>query len=131
MIGKRILVVDDEEGLRRVTQLKLQQAGYEASTAADGQSALDLLSRHPQDLVITDIQLPHVSGLELIQLIRADETIKDVPIMAVTAYATAGDEERIRGAGAESYVTKPISVARFVQEVDSLLARKEPATADA
>jgi len=105
--------------------------GHEPQAVTDSRLALDAAREFVPDLVITDIQLPHVSGLELIQLIRADEAIKDVPIMAVTAYATAGDEERIRGAGAESYVTKPISVARFVQEVDSLLARKEPVTADA
>ena len=66
--------------------------------------------------MITDIQLPHVSGLELIQLIRADEELSDVPIMAVTAYAAAGDEERIRAAGAQAYVSKPISVVRFVAD---------------
>ena len=93
--------------------------------------ALDAAREFVPELVITDIQLPHVSGLELIRLIRADEQLKEVPIMAVTAYASLGDEERIRGAGAESYVTKPISVARFVQEVDSLLGRKQPADAEA
>ena len=73
------------------------------------------------DLVITDIQLPHVSGLELIRLIRKDEELADVPIMAVTAYSARGDEERIRAAGAQAYVSKPISVVRFAQTVDELL----------
>ncbi|HEY7004857.1 MAG TPA: response regulator, partial [Sphingomicrobium sp.] len=73
------------------------------------------------DLVITDIQLPHVTGLDLIRMIRADETLAEVPIMAVTAYSAHGDEERIRAAGAQAYVSKPISVAKFAQTVDELL----------
>ena len=75
----------------------------------------------PDDLVITDIQLPHVTGLDLIRLIREDGQLTDVPIMAVTAYAAAGDEERIRAAGAQAYVSKPISVAKFVAQVNDLL----------
>jgi two-component system cell cycle response regulator DivK len=72
-------------------------------------------------LVITDIQLPYVSGIELMELLRADAELKDVPIMAVTAYAAAGDDERIRAAGAQAYVSKPISVMRFAETVDQLL----------
>jgi two-component system cell cycle response regulator DivK len=71
--------------------------------------------------VITDIQLPHVTGLDLIRLIRADDQLAGVPIMAVTAYSARGDEERIRAAGAQAYVSKPISVMRFAQTVDQLL----------
>ena len=127
----KILIVEDNALNIKLSCDLLAAHGHQPEGVLDSRLALDAARSLKPDLVITDIQLPHVSGLELIQLIRADETIKDVPIMAVTAYATAGDEERIRGAGAESYVTKPISVARFVQEVDSLLARKEPATADA
>jgi len=71
--------------------------------------------------VITDIQLPHVTGLDLIRLIRADDQLAEVPIMAVTAYSARGDEERIRAAGAQAYVSKPISVMRFAQTVEQLL----------
>ena len=73
------------------------------------------------DLVITDIQLPHVSGLELMALIRGDAQLRHVPIMAVTAYAGVGDDERIRAAGAQAYVSKPISVLRFAEAVEELL----------
>ena len=73
------------------------------------------------DLVITDIQLPHVSGLQLIEIIRTDDMLSRVPIMAVTAYSAHGDEERIRAAGAQAYVSKPISVMKFAQTVDELL----------
>ena len=116
----------DELRRRAADPVLLAAHGHEPQAVTDSRQALDAAREFAPDLVITDIQLPHVSGLDLIRLIRADEQLKAVPIMAVTAYASLGDEERIRGAGAESYVTKPISVARFVQEVDSLLARKEP-----
>jgi two-component system cell cycle response regulator DivK len=71
--------------------------------------------------VITDIQLPHVSGLELIHQLKSDKKLAEIPIMAVTAYSATGDEERIRAAGAQAYVSKPISVVRFAQTVDELL----------
>jgi len=83
--------------------------------------ALDAARDLSPDLVITDIQLPHVSGLDLIRLIRKDEQLASVPIMAVTAYSASGDEERIRAAGAQAYVSKPISVVKFAQTVDELL----------
>ena len=71
--------------------------------------------------MITDIQLPHISGLELIRMMRSDEGLAALPIMAVTAYSAQGDEERIRAAGAQAYVSKPISVVRFAETVDQLL----------
>ena len=127
----KILIVEDNALNVKLFCDLLAAHGHEPRPVSDGRFALEHARDFGPDLVITDIQLPHVTGLDLIRLIREDKTLKDVPIMAVTAYASLGDEERIRGAGAESYVTKPISVARFVQEVDSLLARKQPAEADA
>jgi len=87
----------------------------------DSRNALDAARQFDPDLVITDIQLPHVSGLELIRMLRGDEQLGEVPIMAVTAYSASGDEERIRAAGAQAYVAKPISVVRFAETVDELL----------
>jgi two-component system, cell cycle response regulator DivK len=127
-LAKILIVEDNALNIKLFCDL-LAAHGHEPQAVTDSRQALDAAREFAPDLVITDIQLPHVSGLDLIRLIRADEHLKSVPIMAVTAYASLGDEERIRGAGAESYVTKPISVARFVQEVDSLLARKESAEA--
>jgi two-component system cell cycle response regulator DivK len=129
-LAKILIVEDNALNIKLFCDL-LAAHGHEPQAVTDSRQALDAAREFVPELVITDIQLPHVSGLELIRLIRADEQLKEVPIMAVTAYASLGDEERIRGAGAESYVTKPISVARFVQEVDSLLGRKQPAEAEA
>lgn len=107
MIGKRILVVDDEEGLRRVTQLKLQQAGYEATTAADGNAALDVLTRHPQDLVITDMKMPGMSGIDLLRRIR--EEYPEIIVVIVTAFGTIESAVEAMRLGAFDYLIKPIN----------------------
>ena len=121
----RILIVEDNALNIKLFCDLLAAHGHEPQAVTDSRQALEAARDFSPDLVITDIQLPHVSGLDLIRMVRDDDKLREVPIMAVTAYATAGDEERIRGAGAESYVTKPISVARFVAEVDALLAPKK------
>jgi two-component system cell cycle response regulator DivK len=117
----RILIVEDNALNIKLFCDLLAAHGHEAQAVTDSRLALDSARQFDPHLVITDIQLPHVSGLELIRLLRDDEKLKSVPIMAVTAYAGSGDEERIRSAGAQAYVSKPISVARFVSQVDELL----------
>ena len=119
-LAKILIVEDNALNIKLFCDL-LAAHGHEPQAVTDSRLALDAAREFAPDLVITDIQLPHVSGLELIQMIRADETIKDVPIMAVTAYAAAGDDERFRAAGAQAYVSKPISVMRFAETVDQLL----------
>lgn len=107
MIGKRILVVDDEENLRRVTQLKLQQAGYEAMTASDGAQALEILAKHPQDLVLTDLKMPVMSGVELLQKIK--EEYLEVVVIVVTAYGTIESAVEAMRLGAYDYIIKPVN----------------------
>ncbi|MBL8210768.1 MAG: sigma-54-dependent Fis family transcriptional regulator [Bryobacterales bacterium] len=107
MTGKRILVVDDEESLRRVTQLKLQQAGYEANTAPDGPAALDILARSPQDLVLTDMKMPGMSGIEL--LARIKEEYPEVIVILVTAFGTIESAVEAMRLGAYDYLIKPIN----------------------
>lgn len=124
---KKILVVEDNELNLKLFCDLLRAHGYEAEPVRDGRDALDRARGFAPDLIIMDIQMPHISGLELIELLKADEALKAIPIMAVTAYAAKGDEERIRDAGAEGYVSKPISVMRFVEAVGALLSRDEEA----
>ena len=124
----KILIVEDNALNIKLFCDLLAAHAHEPHAVTDSRLALDEARAFRPDLVITDIQLPHVSGLDLIRLLREDRDLHDVPIMAVTAYSAQGDEERIRAAGAQSYVSKPISVARFVAEVDGLLqARTVPA----
>ena len=117
----KILIVEDNALNIKLFCDLLAAHGHEPRAVSDGREALDAARGFMPDLVITDIQLPHVSGMELMEQIRADETLKHVPIMAVTAYAAAGDDERIRAAGAQAYVSKPISVVRFAETVQQLL----------
>ena len=123
----KILIVEDNALNIKLFCDLLAAHGHEPQAVTDSRHALEAAQEFQPDLVITDIQLPHVSGLDLIRLLRADAKLGDVPIMAVTAYSTTGDEERIRTAGAQAYVAKPISVMKFVATVDDLLAEKPAA----
>jgi two-component system cell cycle response regulator DivK len=120
----KILVVEDNALNIKLFCDLLAAHGHEPEAVLDSRLALDAARTFKPDLVITDIQLPHVTGLELMELIRKDEELCDVPIMAVTAYSGVGDDERIRAAGAQAYVSKPISVVRFAETVEELLAGK-------
>jgi two-component system, cell cycle response regulator DivK len=119
-LAKILIVEDNALNIKLFCDL-LAAHGHEPEAVTDSRNALDAARGFHPDLVITDIQLPHVSGLDLIRLIRADEELAPTPIMAVTAYSTTEDEERIRAAGAQAYVSKPISVMRFAETVEQLL----------
>jgi two-component system cell cycle response regulator DivK len=120
-VGQKILVVEDNELNLRLFCDLLRAHGYEAEPVRDGREAIERARAFAPDLVVMDIQMPHISGLELIEQMKADAELSRPPIMAVTAYAAKGDEERIRDAGAEGYVSKPISVLKFVEAVRALL----------
>ena len=117
---KKVLVVEDNELNLKLFCDLLRAHGYEAVPVRDGTDALDRARETGPDLIVMDIQLPHITGLELIETIKTDAALKDVPIMAVTAYAAKGDEERIREAGAEAYISKPVTVSRFMEAVRAL-----------
>ncbi len=126
----KILVVEDNALNIKLFCDLLTAHGHQTEPVTDSRDALEAARAFKPDLVITDIQLPYVSGIELMEMLRADEQLKDVPIMAVTAYAAAGDDERIRAAGAQAYVSKPISVIRFAETVEQLLAGDRPIDID-
>ena len=117
----KILIVEDNALNIKLFCDLLAAHGHQPEAVTDSRNALDAARDFSPDLVITDIQLPHVSGLDLIRMIRKDKQLAETPIMAVTAYSARGDEERIRAAGAQAYVSKPISVVRFAETVEQLL----------
>jgi two-component system cell cycle response regulator DivK len=125
-VGQKILVVEDNELNLKLFCDLLRAHAYEAEPVRDGREALAKARGFAPDLIVMDIQMPHISGLELIEQLKADAALRAIPIMAVTAYAAKGDEDRIRDAGAEGYVSKPISVVRFVEAVRALLAVQRP-----
>nr|WP_208408635.1 response regulator [Sphingomonas vulcanisoli] len=118
------MVVEDNELNSKLFCDLLRAHDYQTEAVRDGREVLDRARAFGPDVIIMDIQLPHVSGLELIEQIKADAMLSATPIMAVTAYATKEDEDKIRAAGAEAYVAKPVPVARFVATVDRLAHRE-------
>ena len=118
---KRVLVVEDNDLNRKLFCDVLKASGFEVEPVADGELVLNAARAFAPDLVLMDIQLPNVSGVDLISAIKRDATLADVPVLAVTAYAGKGDEERIRGAGASDYLSKPVSIGPFLAAVKRLL----------
>lgn len=121
-MAKRILVVEDNDLNRKLFCDVLKANGHEVVPVADGSNVLATARKFAPDLVIMDIQLPGVSGVDLIAQIKDDRELARVPVLAVTAYAGKGDEERIRGAGAEDYLAKPVSIGPFMAAVRRLVA---------
>ncbi|MEG3176467.1 response regulator [Sphingomonas sp. RB3P16] len=120
-MAKRVLVVEDNELNLKLFCDLLRAHEYDTEGVRDGREAVQRARGFAPDLIVMDIQLPHVSGYELIQHLKADSELRAIPIMAVTAYAGREDEERIRAVGADAYVSKPISLMRFVDAVAALL----------
>jgi two-component system cell cycle response regulator DivK len=100
----------------------LDAHGYKTIQTRDGMEALDLARKHFPDLILMDIQLPEVSGLEVTKWLKEDEKLKKIPVIAVTAFAMKGDEEKIRQGGCEAYISKPISVMNFLETIRRFLA---------
>ena len=119
-MAKRVIVVEDNELNLKLFCDLLRAHGYETEAVKDAREAVGRATTFAPDIAIVDIQMPHMTGLELIEAFRRDVILRRTPIMAVTAYAGKGDEERIREAGADSYVAKPISLMKFVESVKSL-----------
>jgi len=120
-VAKRVLVVEDNELNLKLFCDLLRAHEFVTEGVRDGREAVERARAFMPHLIVTDIQLPHVTGYELIEQFKADPALDAIPIMAVTAYAGREDEERIRAAGADAYVSKPISLARFVDAVMALL----------
>lgn len=122
-MAKRILVVEDNDLNRKLFCDVLRSQGYAVEPVADGNLALDRAREFVPNLIIMDIQLAAVSGLDLIEESRRDPVLRQIPVLAVTAYAGKGDEERIRDAGAEGYLSKPVSIGPFMAAVRGMLER--------
>ncbi|MCV0428789.1 MAG: response regulator [Roseibium sp.] len=120
-MAKSVLIVEDNELNMKLFHDLLEAHGYNTLQTRTGIEALQLAREHHPDLILMDIQLPEVSGLEVTKWIKEDEEIASIPVIAVTAFAMKGDEERIRQGGCEAYISKPISVAKFLETVRAYL----------
>jgi two-component system cell cycle response regulator DivK len=114
---KTVLIVEDNELNMKLFHDLLDAHGYKTLQTRNGMEALSLAREHRPDLILMDIQLPEVSGLEVTKWLKEDDQLRQIPVVAVTAFAMKGDEERIREGGCEAYISKPISVAMFLDTV--------------
>jgi two-component system cell cycle response regulator DivK len=114
---RRILVVEDQEDNRQILRDLLASAGYEMIEAEDGEQALVEVVRQRPDLILMDIQLPLLDGYEATRRIKADPSLKAIPIIVVTSYALSGDEEKARAAGCDAYVAKPYSPRALLAKI--------------
>lgn len=119
--AKRVLIVEDNELNMKLFRDLLEAHGYTTVQTRDGRDALQLARDHHPDLILMDIQLPEISGLEVTRWIKEDEALRAIPVIAVTAFAMKGDEEKIREGGCEEYLAKPISVTKFLEAVRRFL----------
>ena len=121
-MAKTVMIVEDNELNMKLFHDLLEAQGYRTVTTRNGIEALELARQHHPDLILMDIQLPEVSGLQVTQWIKEDDDLRKIPIIAVTAFAMKGDEEKIRDGGCEAYIAKPISVASFLRTVERFLS---------
>jgi two-component system, cell cycle response regulator DivK len=119
---KKVLIVEDNELNMKLFNDLLVAHGYGTLLTKDGVEAIALARQHRPDLILMDIQLPEISGLQVTQWLKEDEDLRTIPIIAVTAFAMKGDEEKIRDGGCEAYIAKPISVASFLRTVERFLS---------
>jgi two-component system cell cycle response regulator DivK len=119
--AKTVLIVEDNELNMKLFHDLLDAHGYNILQTKDGMEALDIAREHRPDLILMDIQLPEVSGLEVTKWLKDDQDLRAIPVVAVTAFAMKGDEERIREGGCEAYLSKPISVGRFIETIRHFL----------
>ena len=116
-MAKTVMIVEDNELNMKLFNDVLEANGYAVVQTNDGMKAMDLARAAKPDLVLMDIQLPEVSGLDVIKWMKGDAELASIPIIAITAFAMKGDEEKIRAGGCEDYISKPISIVKFLETV--------------
>jgi len=130
MSGEPILIVDDNATNLKLARVLLRSEGYEVRTAADAEGALAILADFRPELILMDIQLPGMDGIELTRLLKADRKTRSIPILALTACAMKGDRERMLAAGCDGYVAKPLDVNELGRRIQALVRGKRPGGPD-
>ncbi len=123
---KTVLIVEDNELNMKLFHDLLEAHGINTIETYDGKNVLDLAREKKPDLILMDIQLPEVSGLDVTKWLKEDEELKHIPVIAVTAFAMKGDEQKIREGGCEDYISKPISVGKFMETINQYLGDQKP-----
>lgn len=118
---KTVMIVEDNELNMKLFRDLIEAHGYRTIQTRNGLTAMDLAREHRPDLILMDIQLPEISGLDVTRDLKADAELRSIPVIAVTAFAMKGDEERIRQGGCEAYISKPIAVGKFIETIKTFL----------
>ena len=119
MKEKKVLIVEDEETIRRLFKDVLEKVGYKIIIAGDGEQGVQLASKEKPDLILMDVQMPIKNGLEATKEIKGNPLTNNIPVVALTALAMKGDEERIRAAGCDDYISKPVQIRALLEKVAS------------
>jgi two-component system cell cycle response regulator DivK len=122
-MAKTVLIVEDNELNMKLFRDLLEAHGYATLQTRNGIEALSLARDHMPDLILMDIQLPEVSGLDVTKWLKEDDQLRHIPVIAVTAFAMKGDEERIREGGCEAYISKPITVSMFLNTIRQFIGK--------
>lgn len=120
-MAKKVMIIEDNELNMKLFRDLIETSGYIAIQTRSGIEALGIVSKYKPDLIIMDIQLPEISGLEITKQLKSDKDLQGIPIIAVTAFAMKGDEERIRSGGCEAYISKPISLVKFIETIKTYI----------
>lgn len=123
MSDKNVMVVEDNEKNRKLMRVILKAKGYNVIEATTGEEALNILKDQKPDIILMDIQLPGIDGITLVKQIKADITMRDIPIVAVTAYAMKGDEKKILSCGCDAYISKPINTQELPLTVEKYIKK--------
>jgi two-component system cell cycle response regulator DivK len=126
-MAKTVLIVEDNDLNMKLFNDLLEARGYRVVKTRSGHDVLLLAREHRPDLILMDIQLPEISGIEVTKWLKDDDSLKAIPVIAITAFAMKGDEERIRQSGCEGYLSKPISIPKFLQTVGEFLGTDDRA----
>lgn len=118
---KTVLIVEDNDLNMKLFNDLLEAHGYATLKTRLGLEGFELARTHRPDLILMDIQLPEVSGMDVIKLLKEDDELRSIPVIAITAFAMKGDEEKIRQSGCEGYLSKPISVVKFIETIRSFI----------
>ncbi len=124
-MSKTVLIVEDNELNMKLFNDLLEAHGISTVQTDDGYKVLDLAREHKPDLILMDIQLPEVSGLDVTKWLKDDEELKSIPVVAITAFAMKGDEQKIREGGCEDYISKPITVNYFMEVIERFIGKQE------
>lgn len=127
-MGKVILIVEDDPGSRELIRDLLQKIGHRTLEATNGTQGVELAKAHKPDLILMDLQLPVMNGIDATAILKANLETQSIPVIALTAYAMSGDEERGLQVGCDAYITKPIRVRDFLKQVAAHLSKKKKHT---